>query len=435
MITTIYLFIFLLELIFIRRNRQNASWLLLFSLCLFPSILRCNVGIKLSMTDLTLIAIGLFQTRIIVEGKCIYPHVKRLFLLYWVYISITTAIVFICQGSGNFIRNILYFTMIYIETGFFFSYFPISGMGRKRFDVILVTIYFVIGLYGIFNYYYGYNPYIIMVNYMAGADDMTESFQDEIRGFLNGRISSTFIHPLELGQTTIILFSYLLYRKESIHPILKASILFLMILMVLLCGSRSAIIPVLLVCFLYMFTSSTLKFIKLAMLILFVGFIAVNQLSEDKIKEIKGFVYFWDEKYAEDAGIGGSKNSERLFKYERAFDIIGDNVLLGRGQGFIRYEGKEYSEMAGYESLVLQLLVDNGVLGMCVFLLFYWRLYAILLKNAIDKYNKLRCHSFCLSYLLNIIFTGLQGVTFILYVLVYYHILSELKQNRIQKLI
>ena len=90
--------------------------------------------------------------------------------------------------------------------------------------------------------------------------------------------------------------------------------------------------------------------------------------------------------------------------------------------------------MAGYESLVLQMLVDGGILGLFAFLLFYLYAYKYLLKMALGKYDKIRCHAFCSSYLINILFTGLAGVTIIMYVLFYYLILYDVRLRKISKL-
>ena len=292
MLVLLFFSLFFLELLIIKNDRQNALWLLLLSLCFLPSILRCDVGVKLTMTDFTLLALFVSSFRDILKGDCIYTKTKSLFLMYGLYVTISTAIVIFGTEGSNYAKKIINFFMVYIATGFLLSYFQISENGNKKIDNILVIAYLIIAVYGIFNYISGYNPYILLVNIISGAEDMTDSFQEEIRGFLNGRISSTFIHPLELGQVSIILFSYFLFRKTSVHYTVRAIVLLLMMLMIVLCGSRSAIIPMVFVCFLYMLTKSVAKVYKYFIVIILLGSMVASQLPVDRMKELKGFLFF-----------------------------------------------------------------------------------------------------------------------------------------------
>ena len=425
MILALFLSIFLGELILLWINKQLALCLLLVSISFVPSLLRCKIGVPFSLTDLTLLAIGICSIKEIIKNK-IYPQIYRFFIIYWLYILLTSLISSFTYDSGEYVKSMVYFTMTSILVGILLSNFKITDKGLKLFGRIFLLTYLVIGFYGIFNYLVGFNPYIILVNMLAGADDMTEAFQNEARGFIQGRISSTFIHPLELGQYTVITFSYLLFSRLKINKIVKTLILLLMIIMILLCGSRSAMIPLFFVLALYIYSNLKKKIVYILPAILIV-FIAFSLMGKDNKSTIQGFLFFWNEDYAANAGIKGSQNSERFAKFDNALYMVRDNILFGRGQGFIRYHGHDYPEMAGYESLVLQTIVDGGVFGLIVYLLFYISLYRFMIKRAEDTLSKIRCHSFCLAYLMNIFFTGMQGVIFIVFILFYFVTLAEMK--------
>lgn len=148
---------------------------------------------------------------------------------------------------------------------------------------------------------------------------------------------------------------------------------------------------------------------------------------------VEGIVLFWDDKAAVKADIHGSSVDGRTEQLAYAFQAIDNRLLMGYGEGHVRNYGSTHPGLLGYESIVLEELVDSGILGVVIFFTFYIFLYKGLLMKCISKREKGRVHSLCLPFLLSICLTGVSYSFFTLYVILYFLTLYNIINGRKQR--
>ena len=251
----------------------------------------------------------------------------------------------------------------------------------------------------------------------------------------NNGISSTFIHPLQLGQVSLLLLSYAIYQFKSRCLLFIYWLMIIgLIWMCVCCGARSALVPVLLVLAIYIVHYKKKSYIVSAILGgVALLFFCYPMLPKEVRTTVEGIVLFWDDKAAVKADIHGSSVDGRTEQLAYAFQAIDNRLLMGYGEGHVRNYGSTHPGLLGYESIVLEELVDSGILGVVIFFTFYIFLYKGLLMKCISKREKGRVHSLCLPFLLSICLTGVSYSFFTLYVILYFLTLYNIINGRKQR--
>ena len=259
---------------------------------------------------------------------------------------------------------------------------------------------------------------------------MSATFQEEQRGVLDGRVSSTFTHPLILGQMMLLTFSYIVFQlKHKINPLFHTVICTLIIIPIILCGSRSALFPLILIPCFYFYYSGIKKSIKYIILAIFLIPVGVNLLPKDYKLTAEAMIYVWDSSKGAKAGIQGSDEDMRKQQIIAATKIINNNLLFGKGNGYVKEFGSKHSEMLGYEGLLLYTIVDFGLIGSIIFLFFYFFLYKYILFKAHTKEEKVQATSLCICYFICILLTGIAYSTFSFFFLLYFLTLNTFRIN------
>ena len=346
---------------------------------------------------------------------------------YLLYICLSSFLVsFEYFTIGEYIQNMILFFFEYISMAYCLNYVRFDAISIKNFNMAIIVCSTIIIVYGIFNYITKLNPYMMYISMVADLEtDYANKFMGEQRGFLVGRVSSTFSHPLQLGQAALLLFCYILYEmRDKLNKVLYVLILIGLILMCVLCGSRSAIFPLIVPLFFY-FTNVKIgkRFLYVIVAFSILSFAYVS-MPQNMQKTLKAMVFVWDEKASFDADIKGSSISGRADQYMAALIATKENFLLGYGKGYVTKHGDNHPEMLGYESFVLRELLDGGLLGLLVFVFFYVLIYRALLRNAVTSLERARINSLCGSFFLSIFMTGVSYSFFSLYLvlcMVSYH--------------
>lgn len=435
MIYSISLILLLLALVAGYKKPAMALPFLVSLQLLVPNAIKFNLGINMNIFNLSILLFLFLSFQSIKRGNPQIKNIKGFLKGYMIYVFLYSFFVF----SGNYpleeyIQNMILFFFEYIGMALCLTYVQIDKKEIKFFNIAIVVSSIVIIVYGIFNYILKLNPYMLYVSTIADLEvDMANTFMKEQRGFLDGRISSTFQHPLQLGQAALLLFTYILYElKDKMNQLLYILILVGLIAMCVLCGSRSAVFPLLISIFFYIRFMKIRKIFLYTMISLFAFSYVYSSLSQDVQKTLKAMVFVWDEKASEKAGINGSSVSSRAGQYTMALKIIDDRMLLGYGKGYVKNHGEDYPEMYGYESFVLKELVDGGLMGVVSFLIFYILVYKIFLGAAILPIERARIHSLCASFLLSAFLTGVSYSFFSLYIVfcfVSYYSFSTTKKS------
>jgi hypothetical protein len=249
---------------------------------------------------------------------------------------------------------------------------------------------------------------------------------------------ATMIHPLQWGQSLTCIFPVLLFfYKAKVFLISKSLFLTGMtfvLVNIFLSGSRSAMVALLLFGCIYFLQVEFKK--RIRFLTVFVIFFILFCVSESKFLEqmldiVTSSVIFWNDSYSDAVGIQGSSVAMRLGQLYGTFESISNNPLFGMGKGYVTYQSFDSNDgtsgMFGYESVFFYKMVEEGVLGTFCFFLMYYKLYAATIKQ-IKKSNILRnfkriVSGHYLSYLVAILFTGIQG-SFTLFTLLSISIIS-----------
>lgn len=301
---------------------------------------------------------------------------------------------------------------------------------KEDFKKLLKTLFItfcIIGIYGIYEYVSKSNPYANWATEYFGAQkNFSTMFLNENRGFLVGRIMGTSFHPLAWGLIMGTAFSFfnnnlfLLGKKNYII------LLPLILINIFLCGSRSAIIMVITYITIRIFNNIK-KNLKKIIIFLVICTCITPLLPKTKdtkafINTIESSIFFWNENKSKEAGVSGSSVSMRWEQLIFSFYLIQDSFLTGNGYGFsdiaqTNTTGK-YEKMMGFESILFTKIVNQGILGLLFFFIFYFNLLKYTRHLTKNKIERGKIYGLYSSYLIGIIFTGLQNSFFIFFVLV-----------------
>lgn len=321
----------------------------------------------------------------------------------------------------------------------FIIFFNIKSIKDKNvfFKIFIGAIIFVC-VYGILTYITKSNPYaqIFSLTFDGEEYSFALKFMEEVRGFINGRIQSTFRHPLTLGQVMALSLSFFLLIKRKTTFIVSAILVILMLSMVVLSGSRAAILSVIVFVFLGFFhhRKITTKIIYGTITLIFIIAVSISNFPKENnyLTFFKATVFFWDRDLQREANISGSSGELRKKQFEATIEELDNgNWIFGKGKGYRGYLqnhlGKD-SELMGFESVVILKLVEEGVFGLFFFLLLGFQLYFAGKKELriSGNYKKLLpgYNAYFLSYLTGIVLTGVRAPSLLLFITFYMVILK-----------
>lgn len=297
-----------------------------------------------------------------------------------------------------------------------------TAMSLGRVNKVLYFVILIVSLYGLLTFIMGQNPYFQYLRSIYPQSLDASSFMEDSRGVVSSRVFSTMAHPLCLGQILTLFFFYF----RNIPSVLKNKAiykvgLYVILLTALLSGSRAVFFSIIVFYAFDLLSISNLK-TELRTLISLITFvlIIILMVGGPALSELLA-AYFGSLSFDLDAGnMGGSSGSLRLFQLFRSFDIVNNNLFLGMGIGFVHEFGDKYPEMLGYESIIFKKLIDEGLIGLFLYILFF--IFLLKLGRRTVKAKDFSRWSFCFmtSYIVSIVFTGDQqssGYFFLLFLL------------------
>lgn len=412
--------------IIIIRNFKLGYFLSLIIKIAIPSVVRFQLG-GFSINHVDILMLALLISFII---KKPYKRIKlpkkiKAFIL----INVLSTLVLIIFSLGivpyeyqlsSYFKGYFFQTYMYIFFGYF-AFQNIKNIESINKSIIIVSI--VCGIYGIITYITKDNPYInILYNIYSGGDNIFSYFMEETRGGIEGRISGTMSHPLHWGQYWNIVIAYLIlfYKRTNIY--LLISICVIGVINIVLCGSRTSLIT-LVVTFIFFISSfgfkSLIKYsiISYVILVFTIGFIPQNNQSKGIITYLQSAIFFWDNSYSEKANIQGSNTNMRLTQLNESIKYMKKNPIGGVGYNYQYYvqEKRINTKLMGFESIVFKLLVEQGIISLILF--FYT--YNLLRKHLIYKRSlkeKILLNGYFASFLISILFTGIQANSWIFFI-------------------
>lgn len=251
-----------------------------------------------------------------------------------------------------------------------------------------------------------------------GDSEFLVDMNEYARGTFAYRIQTVYGHPNSLGQYLVVLLPlFFVKMKINFRWLYIIGACFL----ILLTGSRSAIVPMTIV--LLLSFGSSIKEHLVQLLFVSLTIIVVLMFVPDRTmysieKNVEPFVAglsFWDDNEQSKKGISGSSMDMRQTQWKASNKEIRNNPLFGQGLGYRDYwqlkHGGLHPELFGYESVIFYYLVERGWIGLVSFFIFLFYLYRLFTSNSNDN-NTIRL--IFLSYIISLIMIGVRPYSFIL---------------------
>lgn len=336
-------------------------------------------------------------------------YLPFLFLLcYFVFIIPFTSVPWLLQFQ-TIIKILLSYIPVFVAIQAFRNSKDIELLNKRLFYICWIMV-----VYGLIVYLTGRNFYMEYLIDIYGDISNTSdylSFMESERAGLSHRISSTMAHPLSYGQTLLLFLIYLMFMDAPLKKrILHYSLISLIIANVFMSGSRSCILPMCVAIFVRLF------FMKKRYLIILLIVSGVVLMAFPIFRSILCEYYSLLVDTANGtSNVGGSNTLMRFTQFDTLLTILSSNVLFGRGNGFVAYQGDSYPEMLGYESIIFTQGADYGLIGLLLYFIIFFSVIKLTKKYNISSQGNTYIITTIVCYLLSIIMTGMQGLSFLFF--------------------
>ena len=410
----IFLFFNLIAFLILIISIRNIS--LGYSLCVasfFAVPLDVRVGVSnMSMAFSSFLSMSLLLLCCIKKGnyKSIFSNNFAKITLVWLLI---TSIIGLIPGEAGISFSVK--AIYYLVRDFFFIIAGLSVFSDKvqigKFYKYIFIELLVVCIYGIFEYILGTNPYIDLITSSFGTHEgVVDIYKNDVRGFINGRVQGFSWHPLTHGQLMQVGLFLVLVWKNKIKREIYFFLVCLLLINILLCGSRSALLATLLF-FLFSFPSKTrISVLKISFLVaIFIFFIIGEEKRIEIIDTLKSLIFFWDEDVSN--SIKGSSLQMRLGQLELAYSEVKSNLLFGHGIGYVVELQSTFDVtggLYGYESIFLYKVTEIGLAGFFVYIVWYYKAYRIIYNSVkgIKDINSNGVKYLFYAYFVNLMMTG-----------------------------
>lgn len=247
---------------------------------------------------------------------------------------------------------------------------------------ILVYVYTLVALYGVFAYLYDSNPLLELLVSEDSSRKLLFTYDSNERAGIEGRAQSFFAHPLHLGyiSSVIMVMVFGVQKGFKLFPIIiYLSILFVLMLSVMLAGSRSPILLLIISMFVYAVYSGWVSYFKIFLIsVLVLVFIIGSGMHESILgNRLVLITSIFEDFLTGDSGLGGSSIDMRLSQLAAAINIFLDSPIYGHGMGYIRtvIENRLAPGLLRGESFAFK-IIDIGVIGMIGYFLLYKGIYS-----------------------------------------------------------
>lgn len=416
------------------------------SLCakiIFPSFVSVRVaGGAINVHDLLLL--GLLASFVInkIYRNIEFPIlIKRLFLIQiiatFLLILFSSQVVPLEYQIKALIKGTIFQEILYLVLGIY----AIFQADYKVFLHIILVVSIIVGIYGLLSYFIGTNLYVNCLSVLySGHESLFSVFSEEERGGLSGRVSGTFSHPLTWGQFwDIILALYFIFKKD-INSYIRYGVLLLALVNIVLSGSRSAIVAAIVAGLFYLFSLTPKKQVKTLFSLVIITFLFCiygmgNRSFNNIYNYILSAIYFWDSEKSANIGIVGSSTSMREEQFLEAWDIA-EKHIGGYGyqyQFYILDTIYENTTLRGLESVLLKTLVEQGFLGIVIFVFLYFLFALYVTKYSSSGKGRFIVWGYFVSYLCSITMTGVQGTWIFFFVFPFLYVRKNIEKDRLQK--
>ena len=376
--------------------------------------------------------------------KKVIPN--RLKKVVAIYIVSSFMLIFLSSSYVPYAYQLSCFVKMFLlqeQTLILLGFWAFNGLESEKSIYVLFSFSIICGIYGIITYFLEFNPIVQGASLMyLNEEDRFAEFIHDSRGGLSGRVSGTMQHPLSWGQFwTVLLAFYFLIRKH-VYNFFGILLLFIGVINIFLSGSRSAFIGlIVLIVFLLLYVGLSKKYFIYSCVILILGLFVLSGsdlLSKKQNSFIFSAVFFWNQDYSNRADVKGSSVQMRQSQFESAIDLVGIHLMTGLGYEYRSYRATKGFDgdddgTKGLESILLKKTVEQGLVGLGIFFYVFVMLY-LCLRRYFTHENKKLYIAYFFSYLLSILFTGIQGSSWIFFVALLIWALNLSRLEMIQNL-
>lgn len=424
--------IIILMVFYIFYDFHKGFLLLLCSKIALPSVIRLDlISISLSCSDI-------FSAALFISLLIHYNNVKSdipQWLLTFIIFDVFTTFLFAFLSSqvvplSYQITNIAKYKFTSEIPLFLMAYIAARKIHIKELAIWLIIICVCCGLYGILTYIIKTNPYIYIVSSLYKGEGLsTLQFMQETRGVLSGRVMGTMTHPLAWGLCWSILLSFITLLSNNINKYIYYLFMIVGIVNIFLCGSRAAFLGFFVFVLFYSFYKGFSIIVKRCLVLFFCSFFILPFVIPKEYNQyLTSFFYFWDDEMSSKTNIIGSSYQMRNSQLDESIRIACNSEVGGLGYGYINYSkehGLQNNTMLGYESVIFMKIFEQGIGGLLSFLTLF-----ILLFLRVIKYKKVLgriiflLYGYFFSFLLMIVGTGIQGESYMLFMLLFISFIS-----------
>ena len=290
----------------------------------------------------------------------------------------------------------------------------------KTFKWTLFGIMTAIMIYGLFlTLMPGVNPYLMITQPLfggefneayalgrSGLDNGSKLVLNEGRMF--GRISSVFTHPMLYGLNLGLFFIYILYLLKNKPKILFIFSLFI-IIAILTSGVRTSIGALLFTIIIILLFLRKYKFF----FVFFLGFlifIYILPLISPGMGEYVMSIFSQEE-----STLKGSSIDMRLEQLEGCFEIVQNDLLLGKGYGWSKWYNATFGThptALWFESISFSTLVNTGLLGIILWIIFGIKYHKYVKHNIVNPALQIVLLTLFVYFITFCMITGEFGLTY-----------------------
>ena len=345
---------------------------------------------------------------------------------------------YIHQISFLIKKTVEMFLLGVISVAFFVHCSDFFRFARTFYIIVLIG-----SVYGILTYLISANPFMTFVStsFRDGILNGTDFFMNEIRGVLHGRVSGFANHPLTWGQLHLLFVIVLPFFKRYLSRKLFIGSMFFSSINIVLTGSRSSLVPLLFFIIGYFMIENRKHFMRILFFsgIAFIVFLVLSLfIHNEYIDMARAYICFWDESASDKISVSGSSVSMREEQLDNALYFVGQkNLLVGFGYGFVSNMSDDHflrEYLLGFESVILKVVVEQGILGLFFYLLLFLFLCLKVMQYRHNFRDNLYVPLMFVCYFSSLVFTG-ERCTFQMFFLFLVLIVLEKKIRSVDLLL
>lgn len=353
----------------------------------------------------------LFNKKIIISYKD-----KKFINIIFIYI-VYCLIVLPLSDMGNFkaqLGNLFEYIVTQCLPAIAALFIIKSYKDLNIFNKSFLTASAIACLYGLLTFVFKSNPYVELLTGKVVEMSQWKGYAT----FATFTSTTTFGYFLTLG------IPYTIYIFHNDKCIRKKYIIFTLVLMlvsVILCKKRSAMVSIISMGIIYflMYPKTKKYYINLFMAVLaMISLILIIRMLPglEKLNNfITASIFFWNDKAVNvTSGELGSTMELRIRQLFYPFIEIKNNYLFGHGFGWCSWYIDEYllhPILYGFESIFATSICEMGIMGFVVIPALFYRIYLNFIKEYKGNSNKSKINIgllFLLTYIIDIIASGMN---------------------------